>query len=282
MTVSHPPAHHQKLQPGSLGVCAAQLWRALYNKVVNTWHTCGAAGAAAQLSTDWANDRPLSTTGCLANRMARPNGAETSRKGKCCAAFSFFHLGRARDVLDSVQLSIANWDKRCNFCVPAVKWGGRRGREKQQQTLGVTTRGDSREGERERGGGEVWRRAPRSWWWCTLTKKGVYGLTHLPIFDHIDTRRQSKVLSRRLSPTSSSLGEKLPKLTKNGDEMTDSFFPARQDRWKMGGILGRKYAESVNMWAEKRQMGNMLEFIIRMGYHFRQKIGKKLAEIGRK
>ena len=38
--------------------------------------------------------------------------------------------------------------------------------------------------------------------------------------------------------------------------------------------IGGKKAESVNMWAEKRQMGTMLEFITRMGYHFRQKIGR--------
>ena len=40
-----------------------------------------------------------------------------------------------------------------------------------------------------------------------------------------------------------------------------------EHRWKMG--------RSINMWADKQQMGTMFEFITRMGYHFRQKIGRK-------
>ena len=65
---------------------------------------------------------------------------------------------------------------------------------------------------------------------------------------------------------------------------------ARQDRtdgkWAEGQAenernIGRKQMETVNMWAEKQQMGSILEFISRMGYHFRQKIGRKSAEICR-
>ena len=44
-----------------------------------------------------------------------------------------------------------------------------------------------------------------------------------------------------------------------------------ENEWNIGG----KQPESINMWAEKWQIGTMLEFITRMEYHFRHKIDRK-------